>query len=134
MNSDISSRIKASGVLKRSVASCFTSSVLPTPVGPTKMKLTGLCLGEMPTRFRRTAAATADTASSWPMIWLLSRTSSWLRRWNSCSRILAAGILVHSSITWARFSMESCGSPFSSRLFSSVFSWSSLLFSSAMRA
>ena len=134
MNSDISRRIRASGVLNRSAASCFTSSVLPTPVGPTKMKLTGLCLGEMPTRFRRTAAATASTAWSWPLMWLLSRSSSWLRRWNSCSRILAAGILVHSSMTWARLSMLSWGSPFSSRPFSSVFSCISRLFSSAIRA
>ena len=64
MNSDISRRIRASGVLNRSTASCFTSSVLPTPVDPTKIKLTGLCLGEIPTRFRRTAADTAATASS----------------------------------------------------------------------
>ena len=84
------------------------------------MKLTGLCLGEMPTRFRRTAADTAATASSWPMMWLLSRCSSWLSRWNSSSRILEAGILVHSSITWAIFSMVSWGSPFKSRVFSSV--------------
>ena len=40
--------MSASGESKRSCASCLTSSVLPTPVGPTKMKLTGLCLGEMP--------------------------------------------------------------------------------------
>ena len=34
INSDMSRRIKASGVLNRSVASCFTSSVFPTPVEP----------------------------------------------------------------------------------------------------
>ena len=39
-----------------------------------------------------------------------------LRRWNSCSRILAAGIFVHNSMTWARFSMVSWGSPFSVRV------------------
>ena len=64
MNSDMSSRIRDSGVLNRSWASCFTSSVLPTPVEPTKMKDTGLRLGLMPTRPRRMAEETAWTASS----------------------------------------------------------------------
>ena len=80
INSDISSRIRDSGTLNRSWASCLTSSVLPTPVEPTKMKDTGLCLGLMPTRPRRMAADTARTASSWPMMWAFSRSSSWERR------------------------------------------------------
>ena len=120
MNSDISKRIRLSGELNRSSASCFTSSVLPTPVLPTKMKLTGLCLGLMPTRFRRMAAETAAMASSWPTTFFFSRSPSSLRRLNSSSRILLAGILVHSSMTRARLSMVSWGSPFSLMASSSV--------------
>ena len=44
MNSDMSSRISDSGESNRSAARRFTSSVLPTPVPPTNMKLTGLRL------------------------------------------------------------------------------------------
>ena len=62
INSDMSRRMRLSGALNRSSASCLTSSVLPTPVLPTKMKLTGLCLGEMPTRLRRIAEETASMA------------------------------------------------------------------------
>ena len=80
---------------------------LRTTVLPTKMKLTGLCLGEMPTRLRRMAAATAETASSCPTMCCFSRSSSSDRRLNSSSRILLAGILVHSSMTRAIFSIVS---------------------------
>ena len=80
-----------SGESKRSAASCLTSSVLPTPVGPTKMKLTGLCFGLMPTRPRRMAAATASTASSCPMMCFFRRSASSLRRLNSASRMRAGG-------------------------------------------
>ena len=62
INSLISSRIRDSGEENRSAARRLTSSVLPTPVEPTKMKETGLCLADMPTLPRRMAAATADTA------------------------------------------------------------------------
>ena len=134
INSDISRRIKLSGALNMSSASCLTSSVLPTPVLPTKMKLTGLCFGEMPTRLRRMAAATASMASSWPMIFFFSRWSSSLRRLNSSSRILLAGILVHSSMTRARLSMVSSGVPLAVSWSSSSWSWSSRLFSSARRS
>ena len=64
MYSDISSRISASGESNRSAASVFTSSVLPTPVGPAKMKDTGLRLLETPARPRLIALTTAETASS----------------------------------------------------------------------
>ena len=64
MNSDISSRISDSGVLNISAARRFTSSVLPTPVEPTKMKLTGLRLACSPARLRLMAAHTASTAAS----------------------------------------------------------------------
>ena len=59
MNSLMSSRMRDSGEWNMSMASRLTSSVLPTPVEPTKMKDTGLRLEAMPTRPRRTAAATA---------------------------------------------------------------------------
>ena len=62
--SDMSRRIRLSTLSNRSLASCLTSSVLPTPVGPTKIKDTGRFLGEMPTRLRRMARDTASTASS----------------------------------------------------------------------
>ena len=107
--SDISSRMRASGVWNRSLANCLTSSVLPTPVAPTKRKETGLCLGEIPTRFRRMAAVTASTASSWPMICSLSRSSSLDSRSNSLSSMRLAGIPVHCSTTLARFSTVSSG-------------------------
>ena len=44
MNSDISRRISVSGEQNRSFASTLTNSVFPTPVGPAKMKDTGLRL------------------------------------------------------------------------------------------
>ena len=66
--SDISRRISVSGVSNSSRASTFTSSVLPTPVGPTKINDAGLRRGLICTRLRRMAAETAATASCWPMI------------------------------------------------------------------
>ncbi len=98
------------------------------------MKLTGLCLGLMPTRFLRMAAATAATASSWPTICSFSRSSSLARRWNSSSRILLAGILVHISMTRATLSMVSSGVPLASRASSSFLARISRLRSSAMRS
>ena len=64
INSDISSLISDSGLSKRSAARRFTSSVLPTPVPPTKIKLVGLRFALRPTRERFIAAHTAFTASS----------------------------------------------------------------------
>ena len=60
----ISSRISGSGPSKSWFASCFTSSVLPTPVGPTKIKLAGRRRPERSARLRLTACATRCTASS----------------------------------------------------------------------
>ena len=60
--SDMSKRISASTASNISWASRLTSSVLPTPVGPTKMKDTGRFLGLIPTRLRRMARLTASTA------------------------------------------------------------------------
>ena len=47
-----------------SLASRLTSSVLPTPVEPTKMNETGCFLTWMPTRERRMAETTEAMASS----------------------------------------------------------------------
>ena len=61
-------RIMACSSSKRNSASARASSVLPTPVGPRKMKLPIGRLGSFrPERARITASATAVTASSWPM-------------------------------------------------------------------
>ena len=50
---------------KSSIANCLESSVLPTPVGPTKRKDPIGRLGEpSPTRLRRMALAILSTASS----------------------------------------------------------------------
>ena len=131
INSDISKRMRDSGELNISCARRLTSSVFPTPVEPTKMKETGLRLEAMPTRPRRMALATSWTASSWPMIWVLSRSSRWARRSYSCSWIWLAGILVHSSMTRARFSTVRAGVHWSARPSFSALSWSSWLFSTA---
>ena len=53
---------------KSSIANCLESSVLPTPVGPTKRKLPIGRFGvPRPTRLRRIALANLSTASSWPI-------------------------------------------------------------------
>ena len=63
--SDISNLIIASLVPNISSASCFASSVFPTPVGPTKRKLPiGRLPSSNPARLRRIARATASTALS----------------------------------------------------------------------
>ena len=67
MYSDMSRRTIAVSSLKRYSASALVSSVLPTPVGPRNMNEPigrfGSC---KPARERRTAVATACTASAWP--------------------------------------------------------------------
>ena len=62
--SDISSRMSDSTDSNISLASRLTSSVLPTPVEPTKMNETGCFLTWMPTRERRMAETTEAMASS----------------------------------------------------------------------
>ena len=65
MYSDMSIRIRASGSSKRNRASTRASSVLPTPVGPRKMKdPMGRRGSRRPARLRRMARETAATASS----------------------------------------------------------------------
>ena len=65
MYSDMSIRIIASWLSNMNSASARASSVLPTPVGPMNRKVPigrfGSC---RPARERRSALATADTASS----------------------------------------------------------------------
>jgi hypothetical protein len=66
--SDISSRIILRSSSKSASASVRASSVLPTPVGPRKMKLpTGRFGSLIPLRALKTASATAFTASSCPI-------------------------------------------------------------------
>src|SRR5512138_2145429 len=78
MNWDMSRRTIAVSSLNRYSASALVSSVLPTPVGPKNMNEPigrfGSC---SPARERRTAVATARTASAWPTT-----------RWPSWSSIL----------------------------------------------
>ncbi len=104
INSDISKRIKGSAWSKSSLDNTLTSSVFPTPVGPTKIKDAGRLREEICTRLRRTAAATKSTASSWPIIFSFRASSKWATRRSSVSRIFAAGIPVHSSTTRAKSS------------------------------
>ena len=99
INSDISRRMRVSGVSNSSWESTRTSSVLPVPVGPTKMKEAGCLRGLICTRLRRTAAETAFTASSWPMIFRESTSSRWASLASSFSSTRAAGMPVHSSMT-----------------------------------
>ena len=90
-------------------ASAFASSVLPTPVGPrNRNEPVGRSGSEMPARVRRTASATARTASFWPMRRLpssVSRCSSfsvspWVRR--------STGMPVHAATTAAMSSSVTC--------------------------
>ena len=100
INSDISSRMRVSGELNSSPASTLTSSVLPTPVGPAKMKEAGRRRGLICTRERRTAMDTSETASSCPMIFSFNRLSRLASRLRSLSLILAAGILLVFTMMW----------------------------------
>src|SRR5437764_1164235 len=62
-------------------ASCFATSVLPTPVGPQKRnEPTGLSCWPSPARARRIAETTVSTAISWP------NTSSLMSRSSVCRR------------------------------------------------
>ena len=68
MYSDMSKRMSAWSLPNRKLASARASSVLPTPVGPRKMKLPTGRLGFLsPARDRRIARDTAEIAFSWLM-------------------------------------------------------------------
>ena len=67
MYSLMSMRVRAFSSLNRNSARALASSVLPTPVGPTKRKEPrGLFGSESPARLRRMASATALTAGVLP--------------------------------------------------------------------
>ena len=104
INSDISSLIRVSGLSKSSFESSFTSSVFPTPVGPTKINEAGLLWTDNCTLLRLIAATTRSTASSWPMRCALSLSSSPARRFMSPSITLVTGIPVQRFITFAKSS------------------------------
>ena len=102
MYSDMSRRTIAVSSLNRYSASAFVSSVLPTPVGPRNMNEPigrfGSC---RPARERRTAVATARTASAWPTT-RLPRLSSIFRSLSfSPSSILSTGTPVQRDTTCA---------------------------------
>ena len=110
MYSDMSSRISDSTESNSSLASTFTSSVLPTPVEPTKMNDTGRFFGLMPTRLRRMARGHGGDGlvlSDDVLLQAGHPAAAAARipvRW-----ILLAGIFVHSSMMRARFSIVSTG-------------------------
>ena len=100
--SDISTRIIALSSPNIASASALDISVFPTPVGPKNRKdPIGLPASFKPTRPRRTARATALTASSCPTTRLWSVFSSFFRRAASSSVSLLTGIFVHSATTAA---------------------------------
>ena len=98
MYSDMSKRIILSAEPKSSIANCLESSVLPTPVGPTKRKLPiGRFGAPNPTRLRRMALAILSTAASCPITCDL-RSSARLRSCDcSFSFKSPTGILVFCS-------------------------------------
>ena len=68
MYSDMSMRTMLDSSANMNWAKDLASSVLPTPVGPRKIKLPMGRRGSLkPERERRMASATDTTASSWPM-------------------------------------------------------------------
>ncbi|MNQ97933.1 hypothetical protein D3C85_1136040 [compost metagenome] len=78
------------------------SSVLPTPVGPRKRKEPLGRLGsDSPARERRTALATATTASFWPITRWCSRPSIFSSLSRSPSSIFDTGMPVHLDTTSA---------------------------------
>ena len=85
INSDISRRISGFCWSNSSSDSALTSSVFPTPVGPTKIKEAGRRFLLICTLERRTAALTKRTASSWPMIRFFSASSNPATRCSSDS-------------------------------------------------
>ncbi len=79
MYSDMSMRIIAPSLSNMNSASARANSVLPTPVGPRKIKLPSGRLGsDNPARDRRIASDTAWIASSCPMTRPWRRVSIWI--------------------------------------------------------
>src|SRR4028119_1714056 len=103
-------RIMASWSAIRYSASVRASSVLPTPVGPRKIKLpTGRFGSLMPALARRTASATAFTALSCPTTRSWSTPSRLRSRAASSWTMLVAGTPVHSSRMRAMSSRPTSG-------------------------
>jgi len=110
--SDMSTRIMDPSVPKTASASALEISVFPTPVGPKNRKYPIGRLGSFkPTLPRRTAFATAVTASSCPMTRLWRMDSNFRSLADSYSASRFTGIFVH----WATTSATSF-SPTSARL------------------
>ena len=102
MNSLISTRIIASSSPNIVSANARANSVLPTPVGPKKMKLPIGRLGSFkPARARRTALLIDVTASFWPMTRPCNVASRFNSRSDSVSLIFVKGIPVQPAITSA---------------------------------
>src|SRR2546430_1535721 len=113
MNSDMSILTIDSSVPNMNSASARTSSVLPTPVGPRKMKAPfGRRGSPRPARARRTALATVSTASSWPLTRSRSASSILSRRADSSSAICVTGMPVHMPTTCAMSSAVTTGLSF----------------------
>ncbi len=102
MNSLMSMRTIARSSSNRNSASALVSSVLPTPVGPRNRKLPigrfGSC---SPARARRTALATAISASSWPTTRWRSSSSMRSSLARSPSSIFSTGTPVQRETTLA---------------------------------
>ncbi len=99
MNSLMSKRNRRSGEPKRKVASSRASSVLPTPVGPTKRNVaSGLPWGCRPAFTMHSVSTTRRTASSWPM--------SWRRKYASTSPGEQRAVLAQEELGDARLQAE----------------------------
>src|SRR3990172_156873 len=95
MYSLMSTRTMASSSSKRKVARDLASSVLPTPVGPRKMKLPMGRLGSLrPARPRRMASERASMARSWPIMRSWRRSSIWRSFSDSPSSMRETGVPV----------------------------------------
>ena len=106
MYSLMSMRTMAFSSSNRFSASALASSVLPTPVGPRNRKLpSGLFGSERPARLRRTAEATACTASSCPM----TRSCSFSSRWRSLSMSPCIILETGTPVQWETTSAISSG-------------------------
>ena len=106
-----------SSVSNKNVAKVLHNSVLPTPVGPkNRNEPLGRFGSAKPARERRTALATAATASDWPITRLCNSLSMRNNFSRSPSSIFEIGMPVHfdttsaisSSVTLLRNNVMSC--------------------------
>ena len=110
MNSLMSIFTRASSLPNMNSASALASSVLPTPVGPMKMKEPMGRLGSLsPARARRTALEMMSIASCWPTTRLWSASSMRSRRSDSSALMRITGMPVHMLTTWAMSSSVTTG-------------------------